>query len=218
MMFSPETYYGENLKGKTSEEIIRCIRVLKKEIGHLKRMIKEPSVDRMDPGPDVRLFCTRLYLNRAIEALKEAGEEYKPSNAELKADAFNATIPFISKIVFTLGGYNVGTETIKVTLGSEKFNAYVVDRRHYQVSDDSSPDDYWEDLSKEEFLDGLKDLYIGEWNKRYGVKVSEADSDDMLTWSLEIHYSDGRKTVEYSGVEDYPYNFDKLKELFGMYY
>ena len=61
MMIGPETYYEENLRGKTTEEIMRCIRGLKNGIGHLKKMIGESSLDCMEPGPDVRLFCTRLY-------------------------------------------------------------------------------------------------------------------------------------------------------------
>lgn len=219
MMISPEAYYEENLRGKTSEEIMRCIRSLKNEMGHLKKMIEKPPLDSIEvesPGPDVRLYCARLYLYRAIEALKEAGGEYKPSNAELKAGAFNDDIPLISKIVFTDSDYNAGKEIIIVTLGLEKLNVYIVDRRHYH--DDSSTFDYWENLSKDEFLDGLKELYIGEWCKTYGAKKLESDNDSLHTWSLEIHYSDWRKVVVYRGVDAYPYNFDKLKELFGMDY
>jgi hypothetical protein len=36
MMISPEVYYEKYLKGKNAEHILRSIRGLKREIGHLK--------------------------------------------------------------------------------------------------------------------------------------------------------------------------------------
>lgn len=218
MMISPEMYYEENLKGQTAEEIMRCIRSLKYDISSLKRMIDQPSCDCMDPGPDVRLFCTRLYLNRAIEALKEAGGDYKPSKLELKVEAFNAAVPLISKIVFTVGGWNVGFETRIVTFDDEKLNIDISYKGNHRVVNKDAAAEYCEDVSKEEFLEGFKDLYIGEWRQKYGCKKTGIDFDADFSWCLEIHYSDGRKVVRYSGIDDYPYTFDKLKELFGMYY
>ena len=35
MMISPETFYEENLKGKSAEEILRVIKSLKREINRL---------------------------------------------------------------------------------------------------------------------------------------------------------------------------------------
>ena len=43
MMISPEVYYEEQLKGKTKEQIMRFIRGLKQEIGHLKNMMESPD-------------------------------------------------------------------------------------------------------------------------------------------------------------------------------
>ena len=97
MMISPETYYEKNLKGKTAAQILVAIRGLKKEISRLKNNIENPSdLCMTDPSEDVRLSCTRMYLERAKQALVEAGGTYVPSKAELKAEEFNANIPFIS--------------------------------------------------------------------------------------------------------------------------
>ena len=66
MMICPETYYENNLKGKTVAQILSAIRGLKQEIGRLKNTIENPNYQRMmHPSEDVRLWCTRMYLERA---------------------------------------------------------------------------------------------------------------------------------------------------------
>ena len=114
MMISPEAYYEEFLKGKTAEEIMTAIRGLKQEIGHLKNTMEHPDYGRkplIHPSEEVRLLCTRMHLERAKEALIEVGGTYKPSQAELKAAAFDKSIPAICKVVFSIGGFFDGYET-----------------------------------------------------------------------------------------------------------
>lgn len=55
----------------------------------------------MHPSESTRLCCTRLYLERAKEALAEAGGTYIPSRVELKVAAFEESIP--NKIQNKLG-------------------------------------------------------------------------------------------------------------------
>lgn len=67
-MISPDGYYEEYLKGKTAEQIMTAIRGLKQEIGHLKNTMEHPeygSEPIIHPSEDVRLWCTRMYLERA---------------------------------------------------------------------------------------------------------------------------------------------------------
>ena len=40
MMISPETFYEENLKGKSAGEILRVIKSLKRETNKLKKLLK----------------------------------------------------------------------------------------------------------------------------------------------------------------------------------
>ena len=94
MMISPESYYEENLKNKSADEIITKIRGLKKQIGHLKNKMEHPEyryADMIDPSEPVQLHWTKEYLARAIQALEDAGGTYIPSKAEKNAiEAFEA--------------------------------------------------------------------------------------------------------------------------------
>ncbi len=86
MMISPETYYELYLKGKDEKQILSAIRGLKNEIGHLKNVMEHPeytSQTTVCPSEDTRLWCNRLYLERAKQALTEVGGNYKPSKAEM---------------------------------------------------------------------------------------------------------------------------------------
>lgn len=123
MMISPEGYYEDFLKGKNEKQLMTTIRGLKQEIGRLKSTMEDPSYgdeSLMEPSESTRLWCTRLYLERAKEALMEIGGTYKPSQAELRSDSFDASIPAITKVVFCIGGFFGGYETRTVTL-DEKY-------------------------------------------------------------------------------------------------
>ena len=39
---------------------------------------------------------------------------------------------------------------------------------------------------------------------------------DGTQWELEFEYNNGHKPVRFNGDNSYPYNFDKLKMLFGI--
>ena len=122
MMISPEGYYEEYLKGKTAAQIMTAIRGLKNEIGHLKNTMEHPDYCEQPiiyPSASSRMWCTRLYLERAKEAFVAAGGTYTPSQAELKAADFEENIPAISKLVFSIGGFFGGYETRTYTLDDE---------------------------------------------------------------------------------------------------
>ena len=212
MMISPETYYEKNLKGKTAAQILVAIRGLKKEISRLKNNIENPSdLCMTDPSEDVRLSCTRMYLERAKQALVEAGGTYVPSKAELKSEEFNANIPFISKVEFCIGGFFSGFETRTYTIEGD--NIYMDDEhslifKHYNLGDGES-----EEMDKDSFLKGLADLHIGEWCRNYDSSRWGDTVLDGTQWHLYIYYSNGRRPVKIEGSNDYPYNFDKLQEL-----
>lgn len=125
MMISPEGYYEEYLKGKTAAQIMTAIRGLKNEIGHLKNTMEHPDYGEqpiMHPSESTRLWCTRLYLERAKEALIAAGGTYIPSQAEQKAADFEENIPAISKLAFSIGGFFGGYETRTYTLDEKQLH------------------------------------------------------------------------------------------------
>jgi len=214
MMISPDAYYEEHLKGKTTDEIMSAIRGLKREIGHLKRTIENPNyICTMHPSERVRLSCTREYLERAKAALMEAGGVYTPSQKEIRAEIFDSNIDAISKVIFSIGGYFDGYETRIYTILEEKL---IADVEHSLILKPSNIDEPMIcELEKEDLLEGIRRLHIGEWLRNYSPRRWNMVVLDGTQWSLEIRFSNGCKTVKIAGDNDYPYNFDELQDLLG---
>lgn len=217
MMISPEGYYEEYLKGKTAAQIMTAIRGLKNEIGHLKNIMEHPDYGEepiMHPSESTRLWCTRLYLERAKEALEAAGGTYAPSQAELKAADFEENIPAISKLVFSIGGFFGGYETRIYTLDDEHLYLDVEHSLMLKPTNFNIEPDY--PCGKDEFLDGLRELHIGEWRSKYDLRRFGCMVLDGTQWELEIYFSNGHKPVKIYGDNAYPYNFDHFQELLGI--
>ena len=211
MMISPETYYEEYLKGKKPEEILKAIRSLKREITRLKNIAEHTEcVCEMHPSESVRISCSQDYLERAKQALKESGVEYKPTKSELKAIEFDANIPNISKIIFSIGGFLRGEELVEVTITDD-----TAELKYGRSYIPTKPDDFdkIETIDKATFLEEFKRLHIGEWRKNYNTKRFGYTVLDGTQWELEIHYSNDKKPVKIYGDNAYPYNFDRLKDL-----
>jgi len=217
MMISPDGYYEMNLKGKNAKQILSAIRGLKNEIGHLKNTMEHPDYGTemiMHPSEEVRLWCSRLYLERAKEALAEVGGIYTPSQAELKAKDFDDNTPFITKVIFSIGGYFSGYETYTVNLTGDHLqmnteHSYIPTPSNFEIEKDYP-------MRKEEFLDKVYDLHIGEWRTNYNLRRFGYEVLDGTQWELEICFSNGHKPIKIYGDNAYPYNFDKLQELFGI--
>lgn len=97
MMINPEQYYEDNLKGKTAQEIRARIRALKARITRIKRKIENADDITqiiMNSNQETQMAYTRSYLERAKQALVEAGETYKPSKTEQKL--MHSTQAFVS--------------------------------------------------------------------------------------------------------------------------
>ena len=217
MMISPEGYYEMNLKGKSEKEVRSAIRGLKNEIGRLKNIMEHPeygSKPLIHPTEDVRIWCTRMCLDRAKQALLEMGADYAPSQAELKAQQFQENIDYIKKVRFEIGGYFGGYEFYNITVEEKHIH---FDVEHSLILKPTNlPDTTDYPMSKAEFLDGLRELYIGEWRHKYNPERFGYMFLDGTQWSLDIEYSNGVKSAHYYGSNSYPYNFDKLKGLFGI--
>lgn len=151
MMLSPETYYEYNLKGKNAKQIMREIDSLKKEIRRLKKTMERPDyVCIMDPGEDVQLWCTRLYLEKAKEALAEVGGTYKPDTWEVKAAEFDENIPHICKLEFSTGGYFNGYDILIYTIdGNDVYRSSQHYYRHIYTDMETGKNI---DLNAEEFF------------------------------------------------------------------
>lgn len=192
---------------------MRAIRGLKQKIGRLKNIKESPDYGSeaiIKPSESTRLWCTRLYLDRAKQTLTDVGGTYTPSKAEQKVEQFDASIPVIHRGIFSIGGFFGGYETRTITL----------DEKHLHFDVDHSPIlkpsnfhvllDY--PCGKAEFLDGIRELHIGEWRTSY----MNPDVLDGIQWELTIEFFDGHKPFKTGGSNAYPYNFDALKELLGV--
>lgn len=217
MMISPEGYYEEYLKGKTAAQIMTAIRGLKNEIGHLKNTMEHPDYGEQPiiyPSESSRMWCTRLYLERAKEAFVAAGGTYTPSQAELKAADFEENIPAISKLVFSIGGFFGGYETRTYTLDDEHLYLDVEHSLILKPTNFNIEPDY--PCGKDEFLDGLRELHVGEWRSKYDLRRFGCMVLDGTQWELEIYFSNGHKPLKIYGDNAYPYNFDRFQELLGI--
>ena len=218
MMICPETFYEMNLKGKSVKEIMKVIRRLKQEIGRLKNIVEHPNYELrsmvVQPTEKVQIFCNQEYLERAKEALIEAGGSYVPSIAEKKAIDFDNNIPHINKVVFSIGGFFEGYETKTFTIEGDKVKTYV---EHSLIPKPTNFDDSKiEEIEKKKFFEQLKNLRIGEWRRKYDTYRFNIAVMDGTQWELKIHYFNGCRTVKIHGDNAYPYNFDRLIELFNV--
>jgi hypothetical protein len=213
MMISPESYYEEYLKGKNEKQIMTAIRGLKQKIGRLKNIMESPDYGNeaiIIPSESTRLWCTRLYLDRAKQALADVGGTYVPSKAEQKVELFDVSVPAISKVVFGIGGFFCGYETRTVTVYEEHIHFDVEYSLILKPSNLPDGLDYLCD--KDEFLDGIREFHVGEWRTNYMNPYVL----DGTQWNLTIEFSDEHKPFKTGGSNAYPYNFDALKELLGV--
>ena len=213
MILSADEYYDVYLKGNSESAILTEINKLKKKLAELKNEIENPTHEKAEVfwrNAKIQVYSTRAYLERAKEALVEAGGKYKPSREEKKEAAFEIRIPAINKVVFELGGFCGGYEKRIVTFSDEKAYLDIATFFSEAPCKSESP------VSKKEFLEGLRDLHIGEWLPKYDIRRFGYIVCDGTQWSLEIYFSDGKKPLKISGDNDYPYNFGELQKLLGI--
>lgn len=211
MMISPEYYYEEYLKGKNEKQILSAIRGLKNHIGHLKNVMENPNYGTdpiIYPSEDVRISCYRLYLQRAIKALDDMGCPYKYSKAELKSIELQNNLEHISKITFEIGGYFQGFTEYTIEIADDSVTMSSINRLSPERNEIEQK------IDKYELLYQLSELYIGEWRKYYSPERFGVSVLDGTQWQLKIEFNDGRKQCEFSGSNSYPYNFNKLLDIF----
>ena len=209
MMISPEGYYEEYLKGKSATQILTVIRGLKQEIGKLKNKMEHPEyLCLTEPSEDTMLWCTRLYLERAKEALLASGGKYVPSQAELRAADFDANIPAIEQVIFSQGGFFDGTEVRTVKFEDEHVRMQVQLQAELRIEPEYP-------YTKEDFLDGIRKLHLGEWRTSYTPERFGYSVLDGTQWELTIKFSNGHKPLKSYGSNAYPYNYNELLELLG---
>ena len=215
MMISPEGYYEYFLKGKSPAQIMRCIRSLKREMNRLRNIVDHPDypyrTDAIDPSESVQLIMSREYLETAKQALVEAGGTYIPTKAEQRIAAFDKSVPFISKIIYTSGGFCSGYSRKTFIFGESKLLMKTED-----LLSDEEPVEVDISLYREEMLGELAELHLGEWRRHYNLLRYGMAVLDGVQWELKIHFSNGHRMVKISGNNAYPYAFRDLADVLGL--
>ena len=149
-----------------------------------------------------------------MTAYTETGGIYTLSKSEEKAVDFDINMDSISKINFSIGGFFGGYRGYVVEL-SDELRAYT------KLWEDEKPIilldvDNEQIFTKATFISMLADIHIGEWRRSYSTKRFGYMVCDGTQWELEFEFSNGHKPLRFNGDNAYPYNFDKLKMLFGI--
>ena len=217
MMIRPEGFYEEFLIGKSKEQVMTVIRGLKQETGRIKRMMESRDYEQeiiMHPSEDTRLFWTHEYLKRAKMAYVEAGGTCTLSKSEEKAADFDSNISFIYKITFTIND-DFGRYLSFVVELSNELRAYTEILRVKEpiVLIDANSE---EPFTMDTFVATLETLHIGEWRRRYSSQRFGYTLSDGTQWKLEFEYSNGHKPERFESENSTPYNFNRLKMIFGI--
>ena len=212
MMIDPETYYEENLKGKSAEQILSKIRGLKKEIGYLQNIVENPYYKcQKHPSEAVQIMCLKLYLDRAKEAYEEIGCSYALSKAEARAKEFDNNLSYIEKIVFTEESFFGGFASTTCSTVGGNIKIELNKSGNFSLALQTESVAY---CSKVDFIRWLKEIRIGEWKIYYNGNRFDDLILDGTSWELSITFSNSTKPFKIRGYESYPYNFSKLKDIF----
>lgn len=170
--------------------------------------------EQMNAKDQESISSFRQFLSLAIAAYEKIGGVYKQSRLEQRAQKFQDNINLISEIGFMIGGYFGGFEIRTVTIGEE----VDLDVLHFpyempifvkEQKKEISPDDIQTLGSKESFLNSLKSLHLGEWNRKY----EDLSVLDGTQWCLTIKYSNEKRCFRVSGSNAYPYNFNEMQKI-----
>lgn len=204
MMICPESYAEMQLTGKTKDEILGEILNIQKEIRSLKHIMEAPNyVYSIYPSEDTRISWNRDYLKLAIKAYENLGGEYKLSDEDIKAKAFDKNIGCIKKLKFSIVSWPMDYIDYIVEIKGNKVY------RQIQESGIHSPDKGMEFfMPKRDFIDMVSDMFIGEWNAEYTPETYDVVITDGENWSLDIEYSNDSEPFHCEGYNIYPWNFE----------
>jgi hypothetical protein len=218
VMSSQETVYKYNLINKSEKEIMTIIRGLKQKIGSLKNSIESPNGDfsiEMYPLKESKIQFYRLYLGEAKKALQDIGGIYKPSKAEKRSLDFMNNVNHIAKITFSIGGFCNGSNTYVATFYGNRINftkSDWIENKKIKVYNEAG-----KLLTKKTFLEGIQNIYMGEWRKYYSLERLGIMVLDGTQWNIEIEYDNEYKNIKFGGSNSYPYNFNQFQALFGIH-
>ena len=218
-MMSPETCYEKELKGKSPQEIEKIIDDINQEMKSLRKAIEAGYFcygGEEDTRPENRkkLELCRSYLEESLKAHKQAGGDYKLSEEEQHIADFDAAIPHITKIVLQIDQErHFGGERYTVLVDDENAKVWI---HFYDIPAPTllncKP---VFSIKKEEFMEKLRNIHIGEWRSCYSPSDYGRAVMDGEDWKVQIEYGNGLEAVNFSGSNAYPFSFWVLYDLVG---
>lgn len=194
------------ITNKNEKELITIIRQLKREMKELKETMENPNyVASTNPDEATQLESKRECLEEAKQALASKGIPYKPTVKEKSTLVFEQRIPEIKEIEYRLmissdNGYLTTVVFENDIANIKRLTALDLNPSIYGQKD------------KEEILNGLKNLHIGEWNQKYSIDKYGIEATNEFSWDVIITYNDGKKK-KFTGDDVYPYNMALFAEL-----
>ena len=123
---------------------------------------------------------------------------------------FDNRLDHLIGMTILYGGFLGGTEERHISFDGEEI---VVKRHEYngfypELTDDG---ELYKDQSRTSLIEGLKELHIGRWKKRY----YNPDILDGTQWEVTFFFSDVTK-AESSGSNSFPKTFRRFLKLMEM--
>lgn len=211
MKLIKDDYYEEEFRYKNRDELLRSITGLKNEIEQLKNILEHPcyTVDPDIEMPDYksRLLFARESLKRAIGVLIQGGGIKEVSKEDMDAQNFEECTPYIKELSLRIENIITGSVLYTAKLESNNFH---LKSKHSS----SSKEDDITTMSKQEFIEKISDLHIGEWRRNYSLSRFGYPDNEDSHWDLKISFSTDDPPVVIHGAHVLPYNYNNLWGLF----
>ena len=204
-------YYEEEFRYKNRDELLRSITGLKNEIEQLKNILEHPSYT-IDPDiemPDykARLLFARESLKRAIGVLIQGGGIKEVSKEDINSQNFEECTPYINELSLRIENIITGSVLYTAKLESNIFRL----KAKYSFLDN---EDDVASITKQEFIEKISDLHIGEWRRNYSLSRFGYPDNEEAHWDLEISFSTDDPPVRIHGAGVHPYNYNNLLGMF----
>ncbi len=207
-------HYNQCIKNQSNDTLTMHILRLQKEQRRLIREIENKEFGKPRPlneNDEADIARYRWYIQDSLSVLDKRGKELVLDERERAALQFQKDISSISRLVFYIGGYLGGHEKYEITIEAD--NAYI----SYSLSDTLSippliliePDS----IKKEEFLEFIRSLHMGEWQQDYTTGPNEYMMYNSIFWDVIVYYDNSEKR-EFGGLNAFPYNFSRFQGFF----
>lgn len=205
--------YKEEVANYGPEQLVSEIRKWKRFVNQVRYELEFPGVDpRKREAWGCLISLATIQIDVAKAVLAETGHSVPMTQAEKKASQFDEDLRHISEITLSLSDPYNGSLTTKVA-----FDGNAARCEEYGLSCGDAPPprgEFATKMTKRRMVRRLRDLRICEWQRTYDPAVFGLEIDEGTQWSLEIKFSNGRRTWKSSGLGIFPYGYEGVLELF----